>query len=118
LNCSCLKYKDFISLTCVALPAHEAFGEIEALIQQEGMEVLRQLAQGHLNQGSAEEKKLEALVSVEGESRTHRRADRTRQVESLFGEVEVQRIGYREPGLGILYPLDAELNLSPDRKCT
>jgi hypothetical protein len=35
--------------------------------------------------------------------------DKPRQIETLFGEVELRRIGYRGPGLDILYPLDAEL---------
>ncbi len=95
--------------------AGKSFGEIEAVIQQEGIEVFRQLAQGHLNQRSAEEEKLETLVSADGESRSHRRADCTRQVESVFGEVEAHRIGYRGRELEIFYPLDAELNLSLDR---
>lgn len=93
----------------------KTFGEIEAHIQQKGMEVLRLLAQGHLKQRGDEEKQLDKLVSPDGESRTHRRSDCVRQIESLFGEVEANRIGYRGNDLGILYPLDQELNLSPDK---
>lgn len=95
--------------------AHSTFDRIESLIQTEGMEVLRLLAQGHLDQRRAQEKERDHVVGDDNEIRTHRRRDSSRKIESIFGGVETHRCGYRGPGLDILYPLDAELNLPPDK---
>ncbi len=95
--------------------AHSTFDDIESLIRTEGMEVLRLLAQGHLDQRRAQEKERDHVVGDDDEMRTHRRRDSSRQIESIFGGVETHRCGYRGPGLDVLYPLDAELNLPPDK---
>ena len=94
---------------------HATFEAIESSIRSEGMEVFRLLMQGHLDQRRAQEKELDHVIGDDHEVRTHRRRDSARQVESLFGEVEAHRCGYRGPGLDVLYPLDAELNLAPDK---
>ena len=39
-----------------------SFGDVEAVIQQEGQEILRLLAQGYLSQRSAEEEKKEFVL--------------------------------------------------------
>ena len=90
-------------------------GDAETFIQQRGMEVMRKLLEGYLNERSAKEEKLKQLVSADGDARTHRVPDCRRKIESLFGGVEVNRIGYRGLGLNVLYPLDEELNLPPDK---
>ena len=95
--------------------AHATFEAVESSIQTEGMEIFRLLAQGHLDQRRAQEKELDHVIGDDHEVRTHRRRDSARQLESLFGEVEAHRCGYRGPGLDVLYPLDAELNLPPDK---
>lgn len=92
-----------------------SFGEIEALIHEKGMEVLRQMAQGYLNQCHAEEEKREFVIGEEGQIRTHRRSDCERKLESRFGEVLVERIGYYGPGLNLVFPLDVDLNLPPNK---
>ncbi len=108
-------FEQLVGQLASAESADKSFGDIEALIEQKGMEVFRQLAQGQLNQRHTEEDKLEALVDADGSSRGHRREDCRRQVECLFGEVEAHRIGYRGCDLGMRYPLDAQLNFSPDK---
>lgn len=89
-------------------------GRVEATIAQEGNELLRRLLQGHLDlRAKTEERRLE-VVGADGVLRRHCRAGE-RELMSLFGEVEVKRLGYGAPGERGLCPLDAELNVPPDK---
>jgi len=90
-------------------------GELETLVQAEGGELLRRLIQGHLDQRSAQEPTRECVVGEDGMVRTHRREGCKRRLESRFGEVMVSRRGYGGRGLDSVFPLDAELNLAPDK---
>ena len=90
-------------------------GEVEALIHTQGMALLRRLIQGHLDQRSTEEPIRERVVGEDGIARTHRREGCTRRLETRFGEVMVRRRGYGARGLESVFPLDAELNLPPDK---
>jgi hypothetical protein len=90
-------------------------GEVEAVIHSEGMELLRRLTQGYLDQRSAQEPIQEQLIGEDGLPRTHRRAGCERRLETRFGEVRVTRRGYGARGLESVFPLDAELNLPPDK---
>lgn len=91
-----------------------SFGDVEDEIQKRGPEILRKMAQGYLNQRSAQEEKQKCVTGADGERRSHRRIS-TRKIESRFGEVEASRIGYRGPELNSVFPLDAELNLPPNK---
>jgi hypothetical protein len=90
-------------------------GEVEALVHSEGNELLRRLTQGHLDQRSAEEPVQERVVGEDGLVRTHQREGCKRHLESRFGEVVVTRRGYGGRGLESVFPLDAALNLPPDK---
>jgi len=90
-------------------------GEVEAVIHSEGMELLRRMTQGHLDQRSAQEPIREKVIGEDGYARTHHRAGCERGLESRFGEVTVTRRGYGARGLESVFPLDAELNLPPDK---
>jgi hypothetical protein len=90
-------------------------GELEAMVQAEGSELLRRLIQGHLNQRGREEPVRERVVGADGVARTHRREGCTRYLETRFGEVVVTRRGYGGRGVDSVFPLDAELNLPPDK---
>ena len=90
-------------------------GELEALVQAEGSELLRRLIQGHLDQRGREEPMRERVLGADGLARTHHRAGCTRCLETRFGEVIVTRRGYGRRGLDSILPLDAELNLPPDK---
>ena len=95
-------------------------GEVETLVQTEGGELLRRRIQGHLDQRSAEEPIRERVVGEDGLARPHllryRRGEGcTRCLETRFGEVVVTRRGYGARGLESVFPLDAELNLPPDK---
>jgi hypothetical protein len=83
--------------------------EAEHWLWDEGMEVLRQTYQDWLdNQGQGIVGP--TLAGSDGvlrlQGRTHHR-----QLESLFGQVEVLRIAYSAEGHDSLHPLDAQLNL-------
>jgi hypothetical protein len=92
-------------------------GEIESFLHREGTELLRRLLQAHLDLRAAQEVVQANVVGSEGEVRPHRRKDCQRQLESLFGEVVLTRMGYssKQAGLSALYPEDGQLNLSVDQ---
>lgn len=92
-------------------------GEVERYINEGGTELLRRLFQGHLDLRYAEEEYQTEVVGADGEVRPHRRKKTERQLETLFGEVVVTRVGYstQKPGISALYPADGQLNLSTDK---
>ena len=89
-------------------------GEVESLIGREGNELLRRLMQGYLEQRAQSEERREGVVGVDGQERRHGRA-RSRALATVFGEVRVRRLGYSGAGLNSVFPLDAALNLPPDK---
>jgi hypothetical protein len=89
-------------------------GDVESLIAREGYEVLRRLMQGFLDQRAEAEEPLDVVIGADGQERGHCR-DRSRALATLFGEVTVQRMGYSGIRLGSVFPLDAALNLPPDK---
>ena len=83
-------------------------GEVESLISREGKELLRRLMQGYLDQRTAAEERYEGVSGADGEERRHCRA-RSRSLVTLFGDVEVRRLGYSGARLKSVFPLDAAL---------
>jgi hypothetical protein len=84
-------------------------GELERELEAKGRELLRALLQAHLDTrgpGAASE----PVVDAQGEPRPSERLHE-RGLETVFGKVEVRRLGYGAPGTDSLHPLDAELNL-------
>lgn len=92
-------------------------GEIERYINERGTELLRRLLQGHLDLRYSQEEYETEVYGSDGEKRPHRRKRTERQLETLFGEVVIQRVGYstQKPDLSALYPADGKLNLPPDK---
>ncbi len=92
-------------------------GEVERYINSDGTELLRRLFQGHLDLRYAQEEYQTEVVGADGEVRPHRRKKTERQLETIFGEVVVTRVGYstQKPGISALYPADGQLNLSTDK---
>jgi hypothetical protein len=87
--------------------------DLERMLEREGRELLRRLYQSHLDvrgPGPAEE----PVVGSDGIERTHCRLH-ARRLMTVFGEVEVDRLGYGARGVTSLHPLDAALNL-PEEK--
>ena len=89
-------------------------GDVESLIAREGNELLRRLMQAYLDQRAEAEEPLDGVIGADGQERGHCR-DRSRNLATLFGEVTVQRMGYSGIRLGSVFPLDAALNLPPDK---
>jgi hypothetical protein len=89
-------------------------GDVESLIAREGNELLRRMMQGYLDQRAQSEEQLEGVMGADGQERWHGRA-RSRALATLFGEVTVRRLGYSGARLDSLFPMDAALNLPPDK---
>ena len=86
--------------------------ELERELEQRGRELLRQLLQAHLEvRGPGE-----AVGPVTGADGVGRDAAHVhaRGLETVFGEVQVARVGYGAAGEASLHPLDADLNLPPE----
>lgn len=89
-------------------------GEVEAWLHGEGMELLRRPLQGHLDVRTNNEQRLESCSGADGVERRQVRVDCQRGLMTLFGEVQVCRLGYRAKGVNSLYPMDAGPNLPMD----
>jgi hypothetical protein len=88
--------------------------EIEDLLLSEGNELLRQLFQSHLDLRSSGREKSGQVTGADGAVRDEAR-DRERDLETRFGTVKVNRVGYGKAGKNSLFPLDGELNLPRGR---
>jgi hypothetical protein len=108
-----------ILLTTIRSPEYQSLehGDVEQFVHQAGTELLRRLFQGHLDLRAANEVQYQSLVGSDQQPRPHHRKDTQRQLETLFGEVVVTRVGYstKTAGVSALYPADGILNLSTDQ---
>jgi len=104
-----MEFEDLIEQLLSPVAADLTHSQAEDLIERQGREVLRQLLQGWLEtRGTGDVGP--ALAGRDGVQRPQRRLH-SRTLESLFGTVQVERLGYGTPGQESLHPLDAELNL-------
>src|SRR6266852_3040536 len=87
--------------------------DLETWLEVEGRELLRRLLQAHLDERSPGTV-AEPVMGADGCAHTHQRRH-TRHLMTIFGEVEVTRTGYGGHGTPSLHPLDAALNLPPER---
>jgi len=95
--------------------ANREHGDIEKLIYQEGLEILRQLLQGWLDSNAFNEETISGLVSSLGDTLNHVRSGSVRTLNSLFGDVMVTRKNYSQRNTPSVFPSDAQLNLPGDR---
>lgn len=106
------KFEDLV----VQLKSKEAWemthSELESLIWRDGFEVLRLLLQAHLDLRAEVEPRSEP-EGADGMVRTHVRGTE-RGLMSLFGPVQVRRLGYSRRAGSVLHPLDGELNIAPE----
>lgn len=93
--------------------AHMSHSDLEALLEQQGRELMRQLLQAHLDR-RAQATPTGPVVGADGVERTHRRHSE-RTLETLLGGVQVAREGHGARGHETLFPLDAALNLPVER---
>jgi hypothetical protein len=95
------------------LQSEEAQGmthsELERELEEKGRELLRTLLQAHLDTRGPGEAS-EPVIDAEGEERKSKRLHE-RGLATVFGKVEVRRLGYGAEGADSLHPLDGELNL-------
>ncbi len=88
--------------------------DIERELHRRGQELMRKLLQGRLEQRSPGEA-TGPVAGADGVERSERRVHQ-RRLETTFGStVEVERLGYARAGHDSLHPLDAALNLPPER---
>ncbi len=83
--------------------------DLERELHRRGQELMRKLLQGHLEQRSPGEAG-GTVEGADGVARSERRVH-ARHLETIFGTVRVERLGYARPGHDSLHPLDAALNL-------
>jgi len=83
--------------------------ELEQFLNVDGREILRRLFQGYIDErgpGAA----AESVVDANGQEHTHQRLH-SRSLQTIFGEVTLDRQGYGGREVESLHPLDAEFNL-------
>lgn len=90
-------------------------GEVEELLRVEGREVLRALLQDHLALRAPAKAVAGEVEGSDGIVCRFERRGMKRALTTLFGTVMVERIGYRDREAGALMPLDAALNLPPNK---
>lgn len=89
----------------------QGIGEVEQTLYREMIELGRRLLQAHID-GRGAGYVGEALERKDGKVLSHKRPG-MRHLESLFGEVEVERLGYSQRHEATIFPKDRQLQL-PD----
>lgn len=85
--------------------------DLEAMLKEQGRELLRRLFQDHLDLRALREAERAAPTGRDGVERNHRRGT-ARPLRTVFGDTNVQRLSFTtRQAAGGLRPLDAELNL-------
>jgi len=109
------KFQALLDQLSSDLTQHLEHGDIESMIKKDGTEVLRSMLQGHLNLRALNEQRQARVIGTDKVIRLHHRSDCSRKLMSLFGEVEVHRIGYSAKGESSVYLMDEALNLPQDK---
>jgi len=82
---------------------------VESIVNNEGRELLRCLLQGHVDERGLGDMG-DFVKGSDGIVRTHKLLSE-RQIKTLFGPINIQRIGYSSRGRNSLFPKDSLLNL-------
>lgn len=109
------QFRDIVDHLRAEASQHLDHGAVEQYLDLEGRELLRRLLQGHLDHRAAQETVWESLEGRDGIMRTHHRPGCETHLATLFGDVVVTRHAYSAPGTASLFPMDATLNLPPDK---
>lgn len=86
---------------------------LEQELEKRGRELMRILLQEHLNKLSPSLCE-QAVCGSDGIDRPRVRSHE-RKIETVFGTVSSNRAGYGNEGVASLHPLDAQLNIPPER---
>lgn len=100
----------YLHSTAAGAMTHSA---LERTLETQGRELLRALLQAHLDM-RAPGRATGAVSDADGTDRPRIRLQ-ARQLETVFGTVAIHRAGYGHEGTTSLHPLDAALNLPPER---
>ena len=92
---------------------NKSHSDIERELRENGRELLRQLLQGHIDARGDGDVGASVIGSDE-QIRSHKRQDMNRSLNSIFGSVKVNRIGYNGRQKSYIFPKDASLNLPED----
>ena len=87
--------------------------DLERELHRRGQDLMQKLLQGHLDQRRPGEA-AGPVAGTDGVERRERRVHK-RAVETIFGTVDIDGVGYARPGHESLHPLDASLNLPVER---
>ncbi len=111
-------YEQFCTLIDNLSQSYEFFAfdsdNLEARLFTEGHELMRLLLQAHYDL-RAPARPNSDVVGGEGLRRTFSRSNTTRIINSRFGPVRLQRVAFCRDQTPQLCPLDAELNLAPQK---
>jgi len=88
---------------------------LESQLESEGRELLRALFQDRLDLRAEREQRAERVADARGVARGSVESGHQRPLQSVFGEVSVKRLAYRQRGEQNLYPADGVLNLPDER---
>jgi hypothetical protein len=108
-------FESLVTMLCGAEAGASTHAELEERLHADGMELLRVLFQDHLCLRALQERRVDAVTGADGVVRTRAERGRTRVLGTVFGEVEVERIVYRAPGVPGLYPADMALSLPREK---
>ncbi len=86
---------------------------LEQELEKRGRELMRILLQEHIDNRSSSRCE-QAVCGSDGIDRPNVRPHE-RKIETVFGTVSASRAGYGSEGVASLHPLDAQLNLPPER---
>lgn len=89
--------------------------QLEARLWEDGRELIRVMVQDHFDLRAVCEPRLDGVVGADGVRRRHVERGHERELLSVFGGVEVERLAYRQRGTENLYPVDAQLNLPAEK---
>jgi hypothetical protein len=104
------KLEDTLTASAAMHATHDA---IERMVVNDGQKLLRALLQAHYDVRAAQER--EVAVNARDGAKRERLRSSIRKLETLVGEVEVQRLLYQGDGVEGLAPLEAVLAL-PEEK--
>jgi hypothetical protein len=100
---------------CGGTSAGLGHADLETQIAGRVRDLARQALQDHLDLRAQREQRLDEVVDADGVQRSRAQAGRDRGLATIFGEVVVGRVAYREWGYPDLYPADAALNLPAEK---
>ena len=101
---------EFLDCTQASSMTHS---ELERALEKKGRELMRMLLQEHI-EARGPGKCEQSVVGADGVERSRIRLQK-REIESVFGTIREERLGYAQEAVDSLHPLDAELHLPNER---